>query len=728
MFIRWGTIVVRFRHFVLAAALVVVAAGVLWGTGVFGVLKSGGFDDPGSESARAASAIAAELGNQTPDIVVLYSAGTATIDDPAFAGPVASTLAALRQRPEVDSVLTYADTGNPALVSTDRHATYAAIRLRAADDDGKRRAYQTLRPALDAPGVATSVGGVVAFETGVDDLTKNDVSSGEMIAMPVVLVLLVVVFGGVVAAGMPLLIGALAVLGALTAARGIATVTDLSTFAVNSITVLGLGMAIDYALFIVNRFREELAAGRDTPQAISVTMATAGRTVLVSGLTVALALSSLLIFPQGFLRSMGLGGTAAVLIAMLGALTVLPAMLAVLGPRINAWPVPRPRLPWPRRHTAAAATGDAGGWARLAHSVMRRPVLYTLAVLASLAVLAAPLTGARFAGADERILPAGSQPRLVSEQIATHFPTGQAAPIQVLIDGASPDRVVDVTGRIKALSGVTGAQTAAARGTATLITVDYSGPRAGAQAYQAVRAIRALPEPSGVRVLVGGRSAADVDQLQSLGARLPWMAAIMAAVTLVLLFLAFGSVVLPLKAIAMNLVSLAASFGVVSWIFAGGHLAGLLGFTPTGDIEPNLPVFILAVLFGLATDYEVFLLSRVREAYDATGDNTAAVAVGLQRTGRIITTAALLLIVVMAGFASGQIVFAKFIGLGMITAILIDATLVRALLVPATMRLLGRRNWWAPPRLAGIYRRYGIHEPADASPRLDHPALSRTAE
>ncbi|MFK3980267.1 MMPL family transporter [Micromonospora sp. NPDC050397] len=758
MFGWWGTAVVRFRWAVLGAGLAVVVLGATWGTGLLGSLTGGGFDDPTSESSRAQQRIVAELGEQSADVLVLYSSGTTTVDQPAVRGPVTATLDRLRQRPEVASVTDWYRTGSPALLATDRHATYALVQLRAGGEDGKTAAFERLRPDLDAPGVRTQVGGNVPFLVTANEQTTEDITRAETLSLPVLLVLLILIFGGLVAAATPLVIGGLAILGAFVAVRLLHLVTDVSVFAVNIITLIGLGMAIDYALFVVSRFREELTAGRDTREAIPRVMATAGRTVLVSGLTIALALASLLIFPQVFLRSMGLGGVAAVLVAMLAALTVLPALLAVLGPRINALRVP---LPGRRRRAAAraaaatsgtgpatsgtgpatsgtgpatsgtgpAASGPAGvgpagvglgaaaataggGWARLARSVMRRPLPYLVGVLVVLAVLAAPFLGIRFGGIDERVLPADAEPRVVTERIAAEFPGGNANPIQVLVSGVPAGAAQGFAAEVGRVPGVTGVTVAASRGEHTLLSVTYRGEPNDDTARTAVRELRRLPGPAGAEVLVGGRPAVDADLLHSLGTRLPWMAAIMAAATLVLLFLAFGSVVLPIKAVVMNLVSIGASFGVVVWIFQDGHLADWLRFTPTGFIEPSNPILMLAVLFGLATDYEVFLLSRVREEWEATGDNTAAVAAGLQHTGRIITAAALLLVVVVAGFATGGTTFIKLIGVGMIVAIVVDATLVRALLVPATMRLLGRWNWWAPAPLARLHRRFGLRESA----------------
>jgi RND superfamily putative drug exporter len=703
--------------------LALAVLGATWGTGVIGALTGGGFDDPASESSVAYERIASEVGDQDVDVLVLYSSDTVTVDEQPFRESVTEALAALRARPEVASVQSYYDAPEAAahLVATDRHATYAAVRLRGGDEDAKSANYEALRPTLDAAApVHTEAGGIIPFLQEANQQTTEDITRAEMLSMPVLLVLLVLIFGGLVAASTPLMIGGLAILGALVATRLLAAVTDVSVFAINVITLIGLGMAIDYALFIVSRFREELAAGHATPAAIVRTMSTAGRTVMVSGLTIALALASLLIFPQVFLRSMGLGGMAAVLVAMIASLTVLPALLAVLGPRVNALRVPLPR----RRRDKAAPAAD-GAWSRLARSVMRRPVIYAAAVTAVLVALALPALGIKWGGFDERVLPEGSQARAVSERIAGEFPGGAVGPISVLVSGAPAAQAEQFAARLAALPDVTGARLGAARGDAALIVVGYAGEPTGDQARQVVRAIRDLPPPGGAEVLVGGRTAADLDLLDSLGQRLPWMALIMASATLLLLFLAFGSIVLPVKAVLMNLVSIGASFGVVVWGFQQGHLADPLGFTATGFIEPTNPILMLAVLFGLATDYEVFLLSRVREEWDRGGDNAGAVAAGLQHTGRIITAAALLLVVVVAGFATGGITFIKLIGVGMIVAIVVDATLVRALLVPATMRLLGRWNWWAPGPLARVYRRYGIREGDGASePAPREPAMS----
>jgi RND superfamily putative drug exporter len=703
MFAWWGRIAVRARWTVLAVGVAFAVFGGVWGTGVFGAVSGSGFETPGSESDRAAHRIVEQLGRQNVDVLVLYSSESATVDDPAFANAVTGVLGKLHGRPEVRLLVTYYETHSPALVSTDRHATYVGIQLSSF---GNINQLKAIRGELAADGLRTQIGGPTAINADVSGRVGKDIGMAEGISMPILLVLLILVFRSAVAATTPLLVGGLAILGAFTATRVLTYLTDVSVFSLNIITLIGLGMAVDYALFIVSRFREELTAGRSVAEAVERSVATAGRTVAFSGLTVALALASLLLFPQGFLRSMGFGGMAAVLVAMIGALTVLPALLAVLGPRINALRVPLPG----RRRAAVEGAAEGAGWAGIARAVMRRPVLFVLGTVAVLAVLTAPFLHVTFGGIDERVEPAGTESRVVSERLRAEFAMGGADHLDVLITGADQAGVQDFAARAGRLPNATSASVLAIKDHAALVSVGYKGESGGRVARDLVDAVRALPAPSGAEVLVGGAAAQLSDLLDSLAARLPWMGLVVAAVTALLLFIAFGSVLLPVKAIVMNVVSIGASFGVVVWAFQDGHLAGLLGFTSTGYLEASQLILMLAILFGLSTDYEVFLLSRVREEWDRTGDNTAAVAGGLAKTGRIITSAALLLIIVIGGFSTSGITFIKMIGVGMIAAILVDATIVRALLVPATMRLMGRANWWTPGPLRRLYARYGIRE------------------
>jgi RND superfamily putative drug exporter len=708
MFVWWGGAIARLRWWVVGATGVLVLVGGLWGTGLFGTLGSGGFDDPSSQSSVANARIQAEFGPQAADVVVLYSSDSSTVDQPGLRGPVTAALARLDSRPEVALVESYYLTGSPMLVSQDRHETYASIRLREDGLSGKGSDLAAIMPLLEAgSGVRAQIGGNISFQADANTQIERDIVRAETLSLPILLILLIVVFRGFVAAAMPILVGIVATMGAFVITRMIAGYTDISVFATNVITLLALGMSVDYALFIVSRFREELAAGRDTGEAMRRTITTAGRTVAVSGLTVALALSSLLLFPMGFLKSMAYGGMSAVLVAMLAALTTLPAVLTLLGPRVNS------------RRVRSAGAGS--GWARLARSVMRRPVLYLVVVAGVLLAVATPFLRASFGGFDERVLPAGTPSRVVAERIAADFPGGSLSPIVALVDGGGAAAGQTFAQSAVGVAGVTNATVTATRGASSLVSIAYTGAPSSNRSREVVSAVRALPAPPGSQVLVTGRPAADLDQLASLGSRLPWMALYVGLVTFLLLFLAFGSIVLPVKAIVMNIISIGASFGVVVWVFQDGHLSSWLGFTPTGFLEPTNLILMLAVLFGLSTDYEVFLLSRVREEWDRTGDNTGAVTTGLQRTGRIITAAAALLIIVIGGFATGGAATIKMLGIGTLVAVAVDAALVRTLLVPATMRLLGRWNWWAPGPLRKVYRRYGLRE-GRADPVVRAPA------
>ena len=718
MFDHLARAMYRWRRLVLILAVGFLAFAGVWGTGAFGALSDGGFEDPGSESFRASTELSEALGRADADVIVLYSSDTLTVDDPAYADAVTSTLEALPGE-EVASVASFFSTDAPQFVSDDRRSTYAVVQLTGADEELRGDQLSAVESALDAPGLTEQVGGLAAVNRDINEQVSADIARAEALSLPILFVLLIIIFGGLVAASMPLIVGGFAVLGAFTAIRLMTMVTDVSVFAINIVIFLGLGLAIDYALFVVSRFREELRVGRDVPAALRRTLQTAGRTVAVSGVTVAIALAGLTLFPQNFLRSMGLGGIAAVLVAMIAALTVLPALLAVLGHRIDALSV-RPLL----RRLAPWRRGDGSGpgaWYRIARSVMRRPVLYAAGIVVVLLLLGTPFLRASFGGIDVRVLPEGTPSRVVSEALEDDFggSVDPAAQVAVTMDGPvdDPQQQVALTSyvdQIREITGIESAEVTGAAGDTARLSVFLTDDPISAAAQLAVTDLRAVPAPAGAQVFVGGESAELVDLLDTIGATLPWMALIVAVATFVLLFLAFGSVVLPIKAIVMNILSLGATFGALVLIFQDGNLSGLLGFTSTGTIEATQPILVLAIAFGLSMDYEVFLLSRVREQYDLTGDNTEAVATGLQRTGGIITSAALLLVVVIGAFATSGITFIKLIGVAMVIAIIVDATIVRVLLVPATMRLLGRANWWAPGPLRRVYERFGIREEVPA--------------
>ncbi|GAA0948200.1 MMPL family transporter [Actinocorallia libanotica] len=701
MFETWGRLVHRRRKLILWLSLAAVVFFGAWGTGVFGALTTaGGFDTPGSDSHQAAQRIEDGFGRSEPDVVVLYSGNA---DDPAVKEAVTSSLAALPEDVVVSSA-TYWSTGSPQFVSRDRTATYAVLNLAGETPQDRTDAFAELEPLLrGVEGLEARLGGNIVTEDAINSQVSSDIAFAETISLPVLLVLLLIVFGGLVAASLPLVIGGVAILGSFTALHVLSYFTEISTFSISITTFLGMGLAIDYGLFMVWRFREELErADGDVETAVVRMMGTAGRTVMVSGVTVAVSLAGLLLFDQIFLRSMGMGGVATVLVAMLAAVVVLPALLAVLGPKVRS-----------RRARKTGRDGGGDRWRRVAQAVMRRPVVVSLAIVALLLVLGSPFLRINWGGVDTRVLPEGTESRVVAEALAADFPRGNVDPIEISVEGAPAEQYLASLLRIE---GVTGGAIVGRSGDLTRIRLTYDGDPYSSATRELVREVRAVPAPGETHV--GGATAVLEDQLDSLADNLLPLVLFVGIATFVLLFLAFGSVVLPIKAILMNVLSLAATFGAIVWIFQDGHFAGLLDFTVTGDIAPAMPILMLAMLFGISMDYEVFLLSRVREQYDLTGDNTTAVATGLQRTGSIITSAALLFVVVVGAFATSGITFMKLTGVGMFIAVVVDATIIRVLLVPATMRLLGAANWWAPGPLRRLYARYGIREE-------DEPAATR---
>ena len=718
-----GRVAYRSRRLILVGAVLFLGGAGAWGATAFDHLTGSGFTYAASESAQA-DALARELpGQAAPDVVLLFSSDTLQVDDPRYAAAAGAVLRGLPPDLVTDTT-DYWSTRAPGLVGAGGRASFAAVQVTGDGERARTESFEALRDRLESPdeAVRLTVGGTLATYSEVSTTSEQDLARAEKIALPIVFLLLVLILRNVLAAALPVLVGMLAIVGSLAVLRTITLVTDVSVFAVNIVTLLGLGLAVDYSLFMVSRFREELARGLAVPAALRATMVTAGRTIAVSAVTVALAMASLFVFPQTFLRSIGLGGICAVLLAVLFSLTVMPALLAVLGARAGPW-----RATTGRRHRQTV-----GFWARLAYGVMRRPVPVALGVLALLAVLALPFLRVSYGWADARTLPAASESRQVQEALERDFPTNASSPIDVVL--TLPDAVdspageaglTDYLRRVGEVPGVLGAQVTGGAGESATIAVRFTGQPISSDGRAMVAAVRAVAPPEGGEVLVGGNAGTFADLIGILGERLPWMGLIILLTTFVLLFLAFGSVVLPVKAILLNIVNLAAAYGVLVWVFQDGRLTGLLDFTPTGDIDVIQLILILAAAFALSMDYEVFLLSRIREEYDRTGDNREAVAIGLQRSGRIITSAALLLVIVIGAFATSEVLVVKIIGVGLALAIVLDATIVRMLLVPATMRLLGTYNWWMPGPLRPLYSRWGIREdgPADGVPARDQTAL-----
>jgi len=732
---RWSA---RHRRLVLAAwALVLIAAAPL-ALRTSDSLRSGGFIRDDLESARAKALLETEIGVSQAAAVVVFHSDTLKAGDPRFEAPAAAAVAAIPQAPYVSGVLSHAL--QTRQVSADGHTAYDVVFLNLPADDSPK-ALPGLRAALRTdvePAIEVGLAGGPAFYGDVQDVSESDLRRSELISFPLAAVALLLVFGSVVAASLPLAVGGAAVLAALAAIFLVAQAVPMSIFVLNLATLLGLGLGVDYSLLMTSRFREELAARENQPDAVAdaigATVATAGRAVFFSGVTVLLGLLGLVLFDFMILRSVGIAGAIVVGLAVSAALTLLPALFSFVGVRLDSLRV---------RRIASASTED-GAWARLARSVMARPVAVLVPTLAVLLTLGVPFLHVQFNAPDSRILPESVPSRVWFDRLEAAFGPGPFAPIVLAIrtDGpatspanvaalydysrrlaadpriARVDSLVDVDPRLTlgqyellyaSPSGppdrfVQTALASTTKGELTdfTITTNYGPNDAPGRAL--VRDLRggsgAVAPPPGMQVLVGGGAADVEDVVTGIGADFPRTAAFILITSYAVLFVLLRSVLLPIKAVVMNSLSILASFGALVWIFQDGNLSTLIGTRPLGFVETTQPVILFCVLFGLSMDYEVFLLTRMRETWDATHDNRTAVAHGLERSGRIVTSAALIVVVVAGSFAFADIVLIKALGLGIAIAVALDATVVRALLVPAAMRLLGKWNWWLPDALA----------------------------
>ncbi|AHI02168.1 MMPL family transporter [Kutzneria albida] len=711
MFASWGALAHRRRWVVIIAVVLLTVIGGAWGAGVFGKLTQGGYDDPGSQAAHVDKVIEDSIGKQGGDVVVLYTAPDGrTVDDPQLAQKINDRLSALPGS-DVGKVVSYWNTHVPQLADATKQHGLATITLASTNQSEQITQYAAIADKLAVDGVQTQVGGLIPLQKAITDRSMSDVELAELISLPVVLALLVIIFGSAVAALLPVLVGGLSILGALAVLRLMSLGLDVNTFAVNVASLLGLGLAIDYGLFTVGRFREELAAGRGTAEAVRRTVATAGRTVAFSATLLVIALAGLMVFPLDFLKSVAYGGMSAVAIAALVSLTLLPALLGVLGKNVD-----RLAVPWRR-----SADSEPGWLNKLAGTVMKRPTLFVLPIVAVLLVLGSPFLNVKFGAADEKQLPPSDSGRQAIESINSAFPSTSNSIAQVVLrstNGAAPDQAA--VGKLVTDAGgiASDVHPVGAKGDVVVLSVKLPGDPLSDQARDAVTSLRALPHPANTELMVGGFTAKLADSTQAIFDRLPWMIAILVGATLLLMFLAFGSVLLPIKAVVMSALSLSATFGVLTFVFQEGHGAGWLNVTPA-PMQIGVMVLIGALVFGLSTDYETFLLSRMVEARNKGMSTPDAVRTGLVRTGRMISAAALLLIVVTGAFGLSEIVTMRFIGIGMIVALVLDATVVRMLLVPAVLRLFGDASWWAPGPLRRFQERVGIKESEDAE---DEPA------
>ncbi|MBA2755671.1 MAG: MMPL family transporter [Chloroflexia bacterium] len=752
MFAGIGRFAYRRRWFIVSAWALLLLAAIPAILNIEDVLKVGGFSSPEIESARARAALERDIGLAPSQMVVLYQSKTLRGDDPRFLDQVEASLASVRDLPLVTDVLLPSE--DAGLIARSGRLTYALVGLDEPPEDAQRQVEPFRAAMIDQPDLTYTLGGAPVFYADIETVSQRDLRRAELIAFPFALIALLVVFGSVVAAVVPLLVGGLSVAVVLAGLYGIGHVTDLSIFVLNLASMLGLGLSVDYSLFVSSRFREELAAnGGDVPRAVERSVAMAGKAVFFSGLTVLIGLSGLLFFSFMFLRSVGIAGTLVVAIATVAALTLLPATLAIIGTRIDRY-----RLPWPGRRRAAARAHAGidhhdGNWARLARAVMRHPVLVLVPTLALLLTLGLPFLNVNVSSPDGRILPPDLASRQGFDLLSDEFGAGEISPFLIAV--SSPSSIYSAE-NVAALQALTTALEADPRIVRVQSIVNYGGDLAGESGAVVLAGRRALERlgvdtgldrlssdratavlaytgaaandpsnkdllsdirdmrPAGdLSMLVDGGTAEIVDVVDLMYRDFPRAIVLVVVATYLVLMILFRSVILPLKAILMNTLSILASYGALVFIFQEGHFASVFRFTPLGFVEASLPVIMFCVLFGLSMDYEVFLLSRVREEWDRTGDNVQSVAIGLERSGRIITSAALIVVVVTSSFISADVILIKTLGLGIAIAVFLDATIVRALLVPATMRLLGHWNWWMPTRLGRLLPdRNLIEEPA----------------
>jgi len=707
VFLKWGYLSYRYRRIVpLILIAAILALYVIFGLRLGDRMSQEGWDDPGSSSTAAAAIELDTFGrDNSGDIILLYETteeSSTTLNDPATFGAIASHLEDLQaQYPEqIDHVTSYFDTRNAQLITPDGAQAFAAIGLKG-DAEQTLKDFRIVEDALvtdDLPDhVVTQVAGATAVADALDDGMAGDILRAEIVALPVVAVLLLVVFGSVVAAFMPLIVGILSIAGSLGILSMLAGVVQVNVFAQSVVTLLGLGLAIDYGLFMVSRFREELDKGEDVPTAVATTTATAGKTVVFSAAMVAVALSGLLVFPQAFLKSVAYGAISAVGLAALLSVTVLPAIFGMLGHNIDKWTI--------RRTKRTARRLEDTIWFRIPAWAMKHAKLVTVGVAGLLIALTIPLTGISFGGINETYLPPDNDTRVAQDEFNENFPAFRTEPVKLVVTGADEQQLVDIYMQTREITGLSSPFTPDS-GTVDGTTVLSAGIEDRDLNSDVVEQLRAIEVPEGVTAYIGGTPAMEIESIEALLEKLPWMALYIVVATFILMALVFGSLILPAKAIIMTVLGLGATLGILTAMFVGGLGADLFNFTPGPLMSPVL-VLIVAIVYGLSTDYEVFLVSRMVEARDRGDTTDDAIKYGRAHTGSIITAAALIMIVVAGAFGFSEIVMMKYIAFGMIFALAIDATIIRMMLAPAVMHLLREDNWWAPGIIKKAYEKLG---------------------
>jgi len=693
MFERLGHLIARKKKAVLALFLLatVLAGGI--GSQVFARFDSGGYSDPKSDSAQVWDYLDETFKVKDPSVVFVVDAKNKSVDDPAVTAIAQELESQLRAEPSAESVLSYWSSGGaPSLKSKSGTSALVFVYLKSNDFTEIDKLGGQYQEKYDGQfkGLNVYASGGAVFANAINGRIQDDLKLSETISIPLTFLLLLFVFGAMAASAMPLIVGITAILGTFFVMYLLTLITDVSIFALNLTTGLGLGLGIDYALLMVNRFREELARGLDNESAIVNTLRSAGKTVFYSGLTVVLTLISLTFFPQNFLKSMGYAGAAVVALAVVGALIPLPAILAILGNKINKGVVRK----------SGIVQKEDGRWSRIARFVMRRPVSVVTASLAILFLLISPITNIKFSQIDSDVLPKTDRAYIASQFIATEFPGQESNPIEIIFPNGAQQKeeVTNYLANLSKIPGIVRVGEPQFQGNAARVVAIHSMKPRTPEGEDLIHKIRDLNSPEGT--LVGGIAADYADTQGAISRTLPAVLGWIMITVLLLLFAFTGSVLLPIKAIVLNFASLAATMGVLTWIFIDGNFKELLGdFIVNGTLDTNTMVLVAIVAFGLSMDYEVFLLSRIKEEHDAGKSNIDAVAYGLQKSARIITAAAFILAVVFAAFVLSGVTSIKMMGFGVAFAILLDATLIRAFLVPALMRLFGEWNWWAPKAL-----------------------------
>ena len=692
MFTGLGRFIVRRKKSVLIVFIIGILAAGGVGSLAFSKLDSGGYSDLGSESAKAYEYLTDKFKVQEPAAILVIDTGSRSVNDPAVIAEAAALEAKVKNVSKVDRTLSYWSTGGaPSMKAADDKAAFLFIFSNPDSNDWASLGDigKEIQKKFDGKQgnftVYASGGGVITH--AINSKIQKDLALAEAIAIPLTFILLIFVFGTMVASAMPLVVGVSAILGSFLIIYIFTLFTDVSVFALNLITGLGLGLGIDYALLIVNRFREELHAGKSVEDSVVNTVATAGKTVFYSGLTVLVTMASLLLFPLNFLKSFGYAGVSVISLAVLGALIPLPALLAILGHKVDKGVVRK----------AGIVPKEDGRWAHTARNVMQRPVPVVLACLVVLGILAAPVTNISFAQVDSRVLPASNPAAIASQIVDTRFDGLIGSPIEVVVPNGvgRESEITTFLDKVKKVEGIVRVGAIETYKQDIRVQVISSVPSRSTESIKVIHDIRDLEQPAGT--LIGGAAADFTDSQDGIARTLPLALGWIALTVLILIFIFTGSIILPIKAVILNALSLVATLGAITWIFIDGHLKWLVGdFTVTGTLDTGSVILVAVVVFGLSMDYELFLLSRIREEHLSGKSNVESVAVGLQRSARIITAAALLLAVVFASFMTSGVTSIKMLGFGVALAVILDATLVRALLVPALMRLFGERNWWAP--------------------------------